>query len=88
MAEELLISSSTDKSARYATLIPQIEALVSDEPDFIANLSNIAAALKQTMDFFWVGHCLQLGIQIRNCSSGFCKRRSASCAGCGQRQSK
>lgn len=64
MAEELLISSSADKSARYATLIPQIEALVSDEPDFIANLSNIAAALKQTMDFFWVGFYLVKGDQL------------------------
>jgi L-methionine (R)-S-oxide reductase len=58
MAEELIISTSGDKEERYATLIPQIEALVMDEPDFIANLSNIAAALKQTMNFFWVGFYL------------------------------
>lgn len=55
MAEELIISTSADKKEKYATLIPQIESLVSDEPDLIANLSNIAAALKQTMGFFWVG---------------------------------
>ena len=55
MAEDLIISTSGDKEERYAILIPQIEALVTDEPDFIANLSNIAAALKQTMNFFWVG---------------------------------
>lgn len=55
MAEELIISTSSGKEERYATLIPQLEALVADEPDFIANLSNIAAALKQTMNFFWVG---------------------------------
>ena len=36
-------------------MLPQIEAIVSGEPDVIANLSNIAAALKQAMDFFWVG---------------------------------
>src|SRR5690349_18200351 len=58
MAEELIISSSTNKKERYNTLIPQIESLISEEPDFIANLSNIAAALKQTMDFFWVGFYL------------------------------
>jgi GAF domain-containing protein len=28
---------------------------VEGEPDTVANLSNIAAALKQTMNFFWVG---------------------------------
>ena len=39
-------------------MIPQIEALVSGEPDVVANLSNIAAALRQTMNFFWVGFYL------------------------------
>lgn len=58
MAEELIIDTSTDKEARYNTLIPQIESLVADERDLIANLSNIAAALKQTMNFFWVGFYL------------------------------
>jgi L-methionine (R)-S-oxide reductase len=55
MAEELIIATSADKKERYATLIPQIESLVEGEPDTVANLSNIAAALKQTMSFFWVG---------------------------------
>lgn len=55
MAERLIISPSLDKAARYKTLIPQLEALVRDEPDLIANLANIAAALKETMHFFWVG---------------------------------
>ena len=55
MAEELIISKSVNKKERYQTLLPQIKALVAGEPDQIANLSNIAAALKQTMDFFWVG---------------------------------
>ncbi|MDH4092887.1 MAG: GAF domain-containing protein [Cyclobacteriaceae bacterium] len=55
MAEELTIATSQDKQERYATLIPQIEALVEGETDVIANLSNIVAALKQTMNFFWVG---------------------------------
>lgn len=58
MAEELIISTSTDKQERYATLVPQIQALIEGESDVIANLSNIAAALKQTMDFFWVGFYL------------------------------
>jgi GAF domain-containing protein len=55
MAENLIITTSTDKAARYATLIPQLEALTDGETDLIANLSNIAAALWQTMNFFWVG---------------------------------
>ena len=58
MADQLIIASSTDKAGRYKTLIPQIDSLVAGEPDVVANLSNIAAALKQTMDFFWVGFYL------------------------------
>jgi GAF domain-containing protein len=55
MAEALIIAKSGNKQERYNTLLPQIASLVEDETDFIANLSNIVAALKQTMGFFWVG---------------------------------
>lgn len=55
MAEDLIISTSTDKKEKYQTLISQLEALIAGERDVIANLANIAAALKQTMSFFWVG---------------------------------
>lgn len=55
MAEQLIIATSTDKAGRYKTLVPQIESLVMGEVDVVANLSNVAAALKQTMNFFWVG---------------------------------
>ena len=58
MAEEIILSTSTDKKERYASLVPQIEALVSGENDLVANLANIAAALKQEMNFFWVGFYL------------------------------
>lgn len=58
MAENLIVSSSADKKERYKILIPQLEALVSGENDLIANLSNVVAALKQTMNFFWVGFYL------------------------------
>lgn len=58
MAENLVIATDSDKVSRYKTLVPQLEALTSGEPDLTANLANIAAALKQTMDFFWVGFYL------------------------------
>lgn len=58
MAEQLIIASSTDKAGRYKTLVPQIASLITGETDVVANLSNIAAALKQTMNFFWVGFYL------------------------------
>ena len=55
MAEELIVSKSTNKREKYKTLLPQLEALLAGEADLIANLANTAAALRQSMDFFWVG---------------------------------
>ena len=55
MPENLNISSSTSREEKYKMLLPQIEVLIADEKDLIANLSNIAAALMQTFDFLWVG---------------------------------
>jgi L-methionine (R)-S-oxide reductase len=58
MAEELIISKSTNKEERYQALVPQIEALIGSETDLIANLANVAAALRFGMEFFWVGFYL------------------------------
>jgi GAF domain-containing protein len=46
------------KEEKYRELLPQLHALVSTEADLIANLANMAAALKQTFGFFWVGFYL------------------------------
>lgn len=54
MSEDLQIKSGT-KEEKYKTLLPQIKALVEGEDDFIANCANIAAALRQTFNFWWVG---------------------------------
>lgn len=54
MAEELNIGQGSRKE-KYETLLPQVSALVEGESDFVANCANIAAALRQTFDFFWVG---------------------------------
>ena len=44
------------KQERYEELLPQVKALLADEPDTIANLGNCAAALKQAFpQFSWVG---------------------------------
>jgi len=57
MAEDLLIKSGT-KEEKYKELIPQIKSLLEGESDMTANLANVAAALKQTFNFFWVGFYL------------------------------
>lgn len=58
MAENLIVATSQDKDEKYSVLIPQVEALIAGENDVVANLSNVAAALKQTFGFFWVGFYL------------------------------
>lgn len=55
MAEDLVITHSTDKAAQYNSLIPQIEALIMGEDDLIANLANVCAALKEQFNWFWIG---------------------------------
>lgn len=64
MAEELIISDSKLKEERYKTLIPQIEALTAGEPNRIANMANVAAALRETFNFFWVGFYLVEGNEL------------------------
>jgi GAF domain-containing protein len=63
MAETLTLTA-TSKAARYAELLPQIEALTTGEPDRTANLANTAAALRQTFGFFWVGFYLVQGDEL------------------------
>jgi L-methionine (R)-S-oxide reductase len=58
VAEEIIIAASADKAEKYKSLIPQIEALLADEANIIANMANVAAALKEVFDFFWVGFYL------------------------------
>ena len=56
MAENLIKAAvGASKEDRYQIMIPQIKALVEGETDLIANISNIMAVLKETMNFFWVG---------------------------------
>ena len=54
MAEDLKIISSS-KEEQYQSLIPQIQSLIDGEPDVIANMGNICAALKEQFNFLWVG---------------------------------
>lgn len=57
MAEDLHIITG-NKEERYRSLLPQIKGLLEGEPDLIANLANIAAALKEQFDWLWVGFYL------------------------------
>jgi GAF domain-containing protein len=64
MAEGLKITNAGDRASAYEQLIPQVEALVADEDDLVANMANIAAALKAAFGFWWVGFYLVRGAQL------------------------
>lgn len=54
MAEDLNLIKG-DKTTQYQSLIPQIKALLEGEPDLVANMGNITAALKEQFNWLWVG---------------------------------
>ncbi|RYG02010.1 MAG: GAF domain-containing protein [Chitinophagaceae bacterium] len=64
MAEDLTIVKDTSKEEQYRSLIPQIAALIDGETDLIANLANVAAALKEQFGWFWVGFYLVKGNEL------------------------
>lgn len=57
MAEDLQIIQGTKKE-QYEALIPQVKALLEGEPDLVANLANMVAALKEQFGWFWIGFYL------------------------------
>jgi GAF domain-containing protein len=57
MAEDLTIVTGT-KQEQYEALIPQLKGLLEGETDLIANLANVAAALKEQFNWLWVGFYL------------------------------
>lgn len=64
MAEDLSISTSTNKAERYVAILPQITALITDESDLVANLANICAALKEQFKWFWLGFYMVKGDEL------------------------
>ncbi len=54
-----------DKAARYAELLPQLRALVDGEPDLVANLANITAALRVCVPrASWIGFYVRRGDEL------------------------
>jgi GAF domain-containing protein len=64
MAETLFLPQSGTKEEIYQALLPQVEALITGEQDLVANLANIAAALREAFGFFWVGFYVVQGQEL------------------------
>jgi GAF domain-containing protein len=52
------------KNARYHLLTEQISALIDGEDDLIAVMSNVCAAIHETMGFFWTGFYRVVGEEL------------------------
>lgn len=64
MADSVAFAGES-KAARYAELVPQIASLVDGEPDLIANLANVAAAVRQCLPIAsWVGWYVRRGDEL------------------------
>ncbi|MDA0314046.1 MAG: GAF domain-containing protein [Bacteroidetes bacterium] len=64
MAESLFLPKSVSKEEIYQSLLPQLASLIKGEKDLVANLANIAAALREGFGFFWVGFYLVKGQEL------------------------
>ena len=53
-----------DKREQYTSLIPQIKGLLEGETDAVANMANVAAALKEQFGWFWVGFYVVKGDEL------------------------
>lgn len=51
-------SAGLNKEEKYQLVVQQAKGLTEDEPNVIANLANLAALLKSTFNFWWVGFYL------------------------------
>jgi GAF domain-containing protein len=58
MSDSIYFEHSATKVEKYQTILPQIAALLADETDYIANMANVSAVLKEVFAFWWVGFYL------------------------------
>lgn len=58
MSESIFIPLNQDKETIYKELFHQLKALIEGESDFIANMANTTAALKEVFGWWWVGFYL------------------------------
>lgn len=65
MLEEIISHSNLSDEEKYKILLEQIKSLVSKHDNFISNLANVSAAIKQTFEkISWVGFYLYDGTKL------------------------
>ncbi len=64
MSITLEIPQQASRAEIYQALAPQLESVLEGESDFVANLANTAALIKESFHFFWVGFYLVKNQQL------------------------
>ena len=64
MNESLALTPGSSRQDRYAELLPQLRPLTVAEPDTVATLANVAAAIHIAFGFHWVGFYLVKGDEL------------------------
>ena len=59
MAEALKLTQGNSKEETYQEILPQIESLLSNESDLVANLANVCAVVNQAFQHLWTGFYLR-----------------------------
>ena len=62
--EEIKISQNLSKEEKYIKLVNQVNLLIKDERDLIANLSNTCSAINEVHNFFWTGFYIVKGNEL------------------------
>lgn len=61
---ETHIPTNGTKEEIYKALLPEIEAVVCDEPDMIANMANVSSMLHEAFGFWWTGFYRVIGDEL------------------------
>ena len=61
---ETLTISGTSKQETYTSLLPQVQAVMDNSVDIIANMANMAAMLHETFGFWWTGFYRVIGNEL------------------------
>jgi GAF domain-containing protein len=61
---EIFSVTGTSKEEKYRSLLAATVSIVQGEPDEIANMANITAAIKEVFGFLWVGFYRVIGDEL------------------------
>lgn len=64
MDTTIALPNTKERSVLYASLLPQLEALLLGEKDPMANMANMAAALHGAFGWHWVGFYRVVGDEL------------------------